>query len=373
MKNSEVIIVGGGVIGCAIAYNLAKMGIGALVIEKDEIGVGGSSRNGGGVRQSARDPRELPLAMYAVHNIWPTLSEELGVDVEYCQAGNLRLAKTDEHIKILQKIVDGGLAAGLELKLIEGDEVRQICPYISDDVIAASYCPTDGHGNPMKTTLAFYKRARELGTEFITGEEIKSLLIKRGKVAGVKTEKNIYEADMVLLACGLGSRAIANTAGIDLPMQKMLLEALITEAQPKMFPQMLGTAAADFYGHQTAHGSFVFGGSSGYENFEYEKSVTVTKSITASSICRAILGYFPCLAKANIIRCWAGFIDEMCDHIPVLGKVDEMPGLVLACGFSGHGYGISPAVGRAMAELVAGKETIVPLNAFRYDRFKPRI
>jgi len=293
--------------------------------------------------------------------------------VEYCQAGNFRLGKTEEHLKILKRFIDQGTSAGLELRLISGQEVREINPFISEEVIGASYCPTDGHGNPMKTTLAFYKRARELGAEFITGESVISLIIKRDKVVGIKTDKDTYEGDTVILACGMGARPIANTAGIDIPMQKVLLEALITEAQPFMFPQMLGTAGADFYGHQTKHGSFVFGGTSGYENYEYEKIEPVTKSYTASSICRGILGYFPSLAKVNIIRTWAGFVDEMCDHVPVLGKVDEVPGLVLACGFSGHGYGISPAVGKVISELVIRNETSVSLDALRYDRFKPRI
>ncbi len=373
MKNSEVIIVGGGVIGCAIAYNLSKDGVSTILIEKDEIGCGGSSRNGGGIRQSARDPRELPLAMYGVKNLWPTLSEELGTDVEYCQGGNFRMGKTEEHLKFLKKLVEQGNSAGLELRMISGEEVREACPYISEEVIGASYCPTDGHGNPMKTTLAFYKRARQLGALFITGESALSLIIKKGRVVGVKTDRNSYTGETVILACGVNSRPLANTAGIDIPMQKVLLEALITEAQPEMFNQMLGTAAADFYGHQTKHGSFVFGGSSGYENYEYEKMNPVTKSYTAPSISRGILGYIPSLAKANIIRTWAGFVDEMCDHVPALGRVDEAPGLVLACGFSGHGYGISPAVGKVISELVVKGETSIPLDSLRYDRFKPRI
>ncbi len=373
MKSYDTIIIGGGVIGCATAYYLSVLGNRVLVLEKEEIGVGGSSRNGGGVRQSARDLREMPLAMYAVRNLWPGLSDELGSDVEYCQGGNLRLAKTEKHLEILETIVRNGKSAGLELNMISGEDVRQICPYLSDQVIGASYCPSDGHGNPMRTTLAFYKRARELGAEFITGESALSIDIRKGKACAVRTGCGRHSADNVLLAAGYGSRAIAATAGLDLPMHKILLEALVTEAQPKMFDQMLGTAAADFYGHQTAHGSFVFGGSSGYENYEYEKVNRDTKSFTASSICRGILGYFPDLERVNVIRSWAGFVDEMCDHVPVLGKVDEVPGLFLACGFSGHGYGISPAVGKVLAQLIAHNEELLSLEALRYDRFVPRI
>lgn len=101
--NAQVVIVGSGLVGCSAAYYLCKHGIQPIVLEKKEIGHGGSSRNAGGVRQSARDPRELPMAMYAVENIWPGLSEELGIDIEYRQKGNLRLAKTSEHMAILEK------------------------------------------------------------------------------------------------------------------------------------------------------------------------------------------------------------------------------------------------------------------------------
>ena len=258
-ETSDVIIIGGGVIGCAIAYNLTKKGIKPLVIEKHEIGTGGSSRNGGGVRQSARDPRELPLAMHAVQNLWPGLSEELGSDVEYCQGGNLRLGKTEDHLKFLENMVNSQKKQGLELEMVDGAGVREILPYASDSIIGASWCPTDGHGNPMLTTLAFYKKALELGAEFIVGETVEDIIIRKGKVAGVITDGGTYEAPLVVNAAGVGARDIARKVGLDIPMQPRLVEVIVTDQQPIAFDQMLGTAGADFYGHQSKHGSFVFG------------------------------------------------------------------------------------------------------------------
>ncbi len=372
MKQYDVIIVGGGVIGNAMAYNLKKAKSNVLVLESSEIGNGGSSRNGGGVRQSGRDPRELPLAMYAIKDLWPGLSEELGVDVEYHKQGNLRLGKTEAHAKILQNIVNQGLALGLELRLVDNQEARDICPYMSKEVTVASYCPTDGHANPMKATLAFYKKAREMGASFISGEKVTGIKLQKGKINGVVTESNLYEAPIVIVAAGIESKPIINTVGIDIPMHRMLLEALITEVQPPMFPQMLGTAAADFYGHQTDHGSFVFGGSSGLEPFTSEEAMPITRTYTAPSICRGIMGYFPVLRSVNIVRTWSGFTDETADHVPVLSRVDELPGLYLACGFSGHGFGIAPAVGQLMAELVVEGKPSLSLDAFRYDRFKAK-
>lgn len=371
---AEVIIIGGGVIGCATAYYLAKEGTSVIVLEgSDHIGNGGSSRNGGGVRQSGRDPRELPLAMYGIRTLWPHLSEELETDCEYHQDGNLRLGKTEKHREILEGLADRARACGLDVRMIDGDEVRRINPHLSHEVTVASWCPTDGHANPMTTTLGFYKMARRLGARFITGEPVTELRTVKGKIRKVITPNNVYEGEQVLVAAGLHSREILGTVGIDVPMDGSLLEALVTEAEAPMFDQMLGTADADFYGHQTKHGSFVFGGSSGLEPFYKDNGTPVTSSRTAPCICRGIMKYFPELADAKIVRTWAGWSDRSADGVPVLGAVDEIPGLYAACAFTGHGFGISPAVGDQLAKLIRTGSTDVDLSPLRYDRFHAKI
>ena len=371
---AEVIIIGGGVIGCATAYYLAKEGTSVIVLEgSDHIGNGGSSRNGGGVRQSGRDPRELPLAMYGIRTLWPHLSEELETDCEYHQDGNLRLGKTEKHREILEGLADRARACGLDVRMIDGDEVRRINPHLSHEVTVASWCPTDGHANPLTTTLGFYKMARRLGARFITGEPVTELRTVKGKIRKVITPNNVYEGEQVLVAAGLHSREILGTVGIDVPMDGSLLEALVTEAEAPMFDQMLGTADADFYGHQTKHGSFVFGGSSGLEPFYKDNGTPVTSSRTAPCICRGIMKYFPDLADAKIVRTWAGWSDRSADGVPVLGAVDEIPGLYAACAFTGHGFGISPAVGDQLAKLIRTGSTDVDLSPLRYDRFHAKI
>lgn len=372
--NADVVIVGAGIVGCATAYYLAKEGLSVIVLEKsDTIGDAGSSRNGGGVRQSGRDKRELPLMIYGVQNIWPALTEELGVDVEYCQGGNLRLGKTQAHKEELEKLTANAKACGLTVDMISGDDARQINPYLSDEVVCASWCPTDGHANPLVATLAFYRRARQLGVRFITGEQVTSIEKHQGKIRYINTLENRYEADSVLIAASMGSREIAGTVGIDIPMVRLKLETLVTEAMPKMFQQMLGTAAADFYGHQTKDQSFVFGGSGGYELENKDDGTPVTSSIVSGATCRGIIGYFPTLRRAKIVRTWGGWIDQCADGVPVMGKVEEVPGLYLACAFTGHGFGIGPAAAYAVAMEIAGKTPPVSLADFRYDRFTPRI
>lgn len=372
-QSADVIIIGSGIIGNSTAYHLSQQGYSVLVLEKSRnIGNGGSSRNGGGVRQSGRDSRELPLAMHAVQNLWPRLSEELEIDVEYCQKGNLRLGKTEAHLKVLDGLVQRGKTQGLDLDMISADEARTICPYLSQEVIGASWCPTDGHANPLRATLGYYRKARHQGVRFVTDQTVTALRKVRGRARQVITTTGVYEADTIVLAAGYDSRALAQTVGIDIPMNPVLLETLVTEAQPPMFGQMLGTAAADFYGHQTDHGSFVFGGTSGFEEVTGHRGQDVSTSLATSSTCRGILAYLPALAETRVVRAWSGFIDVTQDAVPVISPVEEVPGLILAAGFTGHGFGISPTVGLLLSQLASGQKPVLDLGAFRYDRFKAR-
>ncbi|MCI5911834.1 MAG: FAD-binding oxidoreductase [Oscillospiraceae bacterium] len=372
-RTADVIIIGGGIMGCATAYRLAKRGVDVLVLEKKEIGNGGSCRNAGGVRQSARDPKELPLAMYAVKNIWPTLGEELGVNVEYHQGGNLRLGLTESDIKVLENHTAKSTKLGLDVKMISGDEAREICPYMSKDVIAASWCATDGHANPLTTTLGFYKKALELGVTFITGVHVNEIVKVKGRARKVITDDGVYEADNILLCAGYESRRIANTVGIDAPVERQFNEVLVTEAQPKMFDVMIGVAGGEFYGHQSEHGSFVLGGNSGLQAFTSNNDNFVTNSLTAPSISRGIIKYFPVLKNCKVVRTWSGWYDQCIDVLPVIDNVKEVPGLTLGFGFSGHGFGISPAVSIALSELILdGESKTIDISQLKYDRFKPK-
>ena len=370
---AEVIIVGGGVVGNAAAYYLAKRGVEVIVLEgSDSIGHGGSSRNGGGVRQSGRDVRELPYAIYGIKNIWPTLSEELGVDVEYVRKGNLRLGLNEDHIKILEGLTANAQGLGLDVTMVSAEEVKDICPHLSDQVVGASWCPTDGHANPMKTTLAYFKRARELGVTFISGAKVTAIKKIRGKARQVVVEDGtIFEGEHIILAAGYESRFVADSVGINIPMYPYFGSAIVTEAQPKMFDIMLGVATTEIYGHQCAHGSFVFGSGTGLEPTKKpDMDDLKLMSLEGSANCRGIMKYVPKLKDAKIVRTWGGWMDMTPDGVPVISPVEEVPGLIIACGMCGHGFGTAPAVGYMLSQMVVGEKTVCDLMPLRYDRFK---
>lgn len=372
-KTASVIIIGGGVMGCAAAYYLAKGGQRDVILLEGaaSIGHGASSRNGGGVRQSGRDVRELPYAMYAIQNIWPTLSQELGTDVEYVRGGNLRLGKTEEHLSILRGLATTAQGLGLDVQMIDAHQIHDLNPYISPEVAGATWCPTDGHANPLYTTLGYYRRALELGVQFVTDAPVAGLKKLGGKLRQViLRDGTVFEGETVILAAGYESREIARTVGIDIPLYRYYDEALVTEIQPPMFDMMLGTAMGDFYGHQATHGSFVFGSYCGLERcYDLDPTQTPTFPLTMSSSCRSILSYVPALSTAKVVRCWGGWLDKCHDQVPVISSVSEVPGLILAAGFSGHGFGTAPAVGLMLSQLATGAPTQVDISALRYDRF----
>ncbi len=372
-KTADIVIIGGGVMGCATAYYLAKEGLKAVVIEKSDIGSEASGSNGGGVRQSARNLKEMPLAMESIR-MYESLHEELGMDVEYVQQGNLRLCTNDEELDAMRKSVENQKAMGLHLEMLDRSQLLEINPYVGDKIIGASFCPTDGHVNPFLVTYGFYKKAQELGAWFYTNEEVKEIRLQKGRVTAVITDKQVIETDLVMNAAGIAGRRIANMVGLDLPMKSVFSEALITEQFPPLFPQMIGHAKGVFYGRQTGHGSFFWGGFVGTEDYLYQKEQAGHSGkplfhFIGPSIANSIIDFFPVLKNMNVIRMWSGLIAAMSDSIPVLGLTSEVPGFIFCTGFSGHGFGIGPVVGKLMSELILDCNPSIPIHDFCYERF----
>jgi sarcosine oxidase subunit beta len=364
---ADIVIIGGGVMGCAIAYNLARAGLKPVVIEKSDIGGEASGSNGGGVRQSARNLKEMPLAMESIQ-IYGQLHEELDMDVEYVREGNLRLCTSEEELAAMRQAVANQKKVGLELVMLDRKQVLEINPHVGEKVIGASYCPTDGHVNPFLVTYGFFKKAKSLGARFYTHEEAREIQMQKGRVTGVITDKNTFETDLVVDAAGVAGRKVANLVGLDLPMRPIFSEALITEAYPPLFKQMVGHAKGLFYGRQTAHGSFFWGGFVGTEEFIYREGKPLFHYI-GPAISEMVLDFFPVLKDLNVIRMWSGLIAQMSDAIPVLGLTSEVPGFVFATGFSGHGFGLAPVIGRLISELIMDCNTSIPINDFCYGRF----
>ncbi|MBM4425513.1 MAG: FAD-dependent oxidoreductase [Chloroflexi bacterium] len=366
---ADVVIIGGGIVGCAAAYYLARRGVSVLLLEKNGIGSGASGRSGGGVRQSARVSAELPLANETVA-LFPTLSDELGVDIEYVQRGNLRLVETVDHIRPMQVDVTRQQAQGLDVRWVGQADVCEMVPSLSrENVFGASFCPTDGHANPLKLTTGYANAAVRAGAKIMTGCEVRGVRQLDSGDAVVETTRGDVHARTVIVAAGAGARALclnlgfgSPNGGFDLPLANMRYESLVTEALPPMFPYMFGVAAADLFFRQTRHGSIHLGGGM-VEQGDDERTTTKNVQLAAEHIVRLIPG----LGQVSLVRTWGGLDPSTPDGIPIIDRLNE--NIIVAAGFCGHGFAIGPVVGRHLAEWAASGEKPVAFEPFRRDRF----
>jgi sarcosine oxidase, subunit beta len=201
-----------------------------------------------GVRQSGRDPAELPLATAAVAR-WEHLGEELGADVEYRRGGNLRLARSPEEVPVIQTIVAEQRGLGLDLTYLpDNAAVREVAPAIAESVLAASNCPTDGHANPIATVQAFAMAAARHGTTLRTETAVTAIDVSGGRVRGVRTPSGDIAADIVVVAAGVYTARLCAPLGLDLPIEVSRVAVVQTVPLPPLIRQVLGTAGADFAG-----------------------------------------------------------------------------------------------------------------------------
>jgi len=374
IRKSDVIIIGSGAVGNATAYFLAKEGLDVTVLEKDTVGCGSSVRNGGQNKMNTRGEPELSLGMYGVTEIWPRLKAELDADIEYSQVGGYRNALTEAEMENMQKFYPIAQKYGMHIDYITGDELRKRVPQFSDKIVGAGYCKEDTWANPLTTTLGLYSQAKKLGVHFYDYEKAIRIETERGCARRVITEKgHIFEADKICVTACFGSRKILNSVGLDIPFTHALCEIFVTEPVPRILNEIFIGSKGGYYGTQSPHGSIVMGGGSRIGAFQREDD-NVEFRLTPENVPSGIKGLtelFPCLSNIKIVRSWSGWHDRTPDDMCCIEALDEVPGLYAACGFSGHGFGISAPVGKVLSELVTGQKPGADISKLKFNRFVP--
>jgi len=372
----DVIIIGGGISGTAAAYSLAKEGVAVALLEQHDLAAMASGWTLAGVRQSGRHPDELPLAIAAVE-IWKDLGAELDAEIEYRQKGNLRLARDEAEIAIIRRLVDEQQALGLDLDFLDDNNaIRAIAPAISDAVVAASFCPTDGHANPKATVNAYARAAERLGAEIHLGETVEEILVERGRVVGARTQKTIYNAPSIVITAGIHTPVLLQPHGLSLPLALRMVTVVRTCPLPPLFDQVFGTANAICAGRQEASGRLRITGGSQVWQGVVEKTndghpVVRPPTSTVQGVIERGSFFLPAFGQAPLEDVWAGLLDMTPDGLPVIEATPEIDGLVVAAGFSGHGFGIGPITGQLVRDLVLERPSNLSLDAFRRERFLP--
>ncbi len=413
----DVVVIGGGIIGSSTALELAERGLRVAVCEKGGIGQEQSSRNWGWVRITRRDPREVPLMAEALR-IWKRLDERTGRDTGYRRSGIIFTCSDDKQYAEHERWNRNLEGYQLDSRMLSGRELSEMFPNSTLKLKGALYNADDGRAEPQKATPAIAEAARDKGAHVLTECAVRGIETSGGAVSGVVTERGPIRCKAVVLAGGAWSNLFAGNMGIDFPQLKVMNSVLRTKPLEGGPEQAIWHE--DFAIRKRQDGGYTI--ASGHENvvhivpksfryakafmpalraewrslifrlgfrfldearipsrwsldepspFEYNRVLDPVPSKRLSD--RALAAArraFPVLERAEIAQRWAGYIDVTPDAVPVISPIDEVPGFYLASGFSGHGFGIGPAAGRLMADLVTNSTPIVNPKDFRFNRFR---
>lgn len=363
---SGIVIIGGGITGTAAAEALSREGHAVTLIEKNGLATMASGRTLGGVRQSGRHPAELPLARAAVA-LWAGLRDALGADVDYRRGGNLRLARTPAEVDLIRALVETQRAQGLDLGFLpDNAAVRAVAPALSAHVLAASYCPTDGHADPVKATHAFADCARRHGAVIREGVRAMAIQAVNGRVEGVATTAGSIPAERVIVATGIDAPALLAPLGLYLPLSTEVVSVVQSEPLPPSLAQVFGVANADCAGRQEVDGCLRFtDGGAAQTTWTDAPSPGMVRDLVA-----LVAHVLPIAGRARVSRTWTGVVDLTPDALPVIDAPASVAGLVVAAGFSGHGFCLGPVSGLLCADLALGRMPRHDLAAFRLARFR---
>ncbi len=351
---SEVVIVGGGSSGLAIAYYLANMGVtNVVVVEKHYLGSGSTFRCATGIRASFTTEEHIVLQKHSIE-LWREWSKKLGFFYE--RGGYVWLLRTEEQLKAFKEYSKLHNSYGVPTKIIGPEEIKELVPTINlNGVIGALFDPLAGKADPFGVVHSLASACRRMGVRIYTLTTVKKIVVAGSKVKGVETDKGFIESRVVVLASGYGTRELAKTAGVDIPLENVPHHSIITEKFKPLFKPLVIDWTTGAYIVQTHEGNFLMG-----VDIEEKPGTPLTPRIDfIPTVVKIWYRYFKWLPDVYILRSWSGYYVMSPDRHPILGPIDEVENLYIAAGYSGHGFMMSPIVGKLLAEwIVEGKPGI---------------
>jgi sarcosine oxidase subunit beta len=369
----KVVIVGGGIVGCASAYYLADRGADVTLLERSSLGAGATGRAAGGIRAQFSTTVSIRLSQEAI-SVWETFEEEFGVDVEYRRPGYLYVAREESTAERFEETVPFQNEHGVDSRILDPEAATEHVPGLrTEQYVSTAYCPTDGFADPHLGLQGFSMAATEAGADIQTGVGVTDVRARDGRVVGVDTTEGRYDADAVVNAAGSWSPTVAEMAGVDLPVTPKRRQALIVDPEspvPDSNPLVTDLDAGCYF-RPERDGQALVGGHFGQDPpqnpDEYETSHDLDWAADVVEQVATVADYFG--PESRLVRGWAGLYAMTPDHHPVIEE--SLPGFVTATGFSGHGFMQSPATGQVVAELVVdGEATTVDVSPLGRDRFE---
>jgi sarcosine oxidase subunit beta len=369
---APVVIIGAGCIGAATAYWLGRKGVrGVVVLEREPFaGAGSTSKAAGGIRAQFSNPINVQISMRSVVH-FERFAEEMETDPVFFPVGYLFLLSDPVQWARFQRQAEMQRGLGLDVRTLTPAEALGIVPELAvDDLLGATFCPRDGLGNPHEVTQAYVAHAKRLGAEFRFGTPATGLIVERGRVTGVETPAGPVPAGWVVNAAGPYAAGVAAWAGVTLPVRPFRRHCFTTEPLPfaRDTLPMIVDMQSGVYMHRESGGMLL-----GYANpDEPEGFDTSVDWDFVERIVEPAMHRVPPLEAARISNGWAGLYETTPDHNAVLGPPAGVDGLMLANGFSGHGFMHAPAVGELIAEWIVDGRPSLDLHPLRLERFSDR-
>lgn len=412
----DVVVIGGGVAGCCTAWELSRRGVKVALLEKGIVGGEQSSRNWGWCRQQGRDPRELELARLAL-DMWPTLAQQVGRNLGFDPCGVTFLTDDEREAAIWDDWLKDAHQRGVQSRLLSADEARRLAPGgTSAKWVAGLTTPSDGRAEPSRVAPSFAQGVQALGGHVLEGCAVRDIETAGGKVAAVVTERGRIACGAVVVAAGAWTSVFLRKQRIAFPQAYVRGSVARTEPADIVMPGCVSTPyfslrnredrgltiaksgrgtvyltpsllrhalhflpmyrvrrtkvklriTSQFWRELRDERAYFGGGASPFEAQRILDPEPDRELLDGAL--KEVGEVFPGAANLALSAAWAGMIDFTPDAIPVMSGIASRPGLYVASGFSGHGFGVGPAVGRVMADLVQGRAAPVDLHPFRYSR-----
>ena len=368
METADVVIAGGGVMGCALAYQLARRNVDVILLERAALGSQSTGKCAGGVRQQFSSETNVRLQMMSVRQ-FEAFEEETGAHADFKQIGYLFLLSRPQEVEDFRSLVEMWHRVGLsEARWVTPEEAREMVPILEiGDVLGCTFCPSDGIASPADVTVGYAAAARRHGARVREGVSLTGIEVASGRVGGVNTSAGDISTRLVFNCAGPWAGEVGRMAGLDVPVLPYRRHIAVTDALPGISRSTPMTVdfATSFYFHPEGDG-LLLGMSDREEGPGYAEDVNwdFIASMVEVATRRA-----PALEHAGIRTAWAGLYESTPDHQAILGPSTGVQGFWNACGFSGHGFMQAPAAALLLAQLLLDGRSEIDLAPFRHERF----
>lgn len=383
-STADVVIVGGGCMGCSAAWHLAKRGITNVVLleREPQLATGSTGKNAGGVRHQFSHPANIELSKESIAMI-ANFEEIVGTPIDFHQDGYLFLLSRSASVVAFRKNVALQQRHGIDVRWVSNDEARELSPGLDlTGVKGATYCPQDGVADPNGVTMGFARGAQAMGVEIVRECEVTGARLQGNRVTQVRTSKGDIATPILINAAGPWAKSIGRLLGVDVPVEPERRHIFIASApgggswdEPRHAGQVPKSKIlvidfeSTFYFHREG-GGLLFGMGDPDERAGFD--ITVRWDFLPKVI-EVAIQRLPALADAAVSHAWAGLYEMTPDHNPIIGPSLDVDGFYTIAGFSGHGFQHAPAAGRILADMIAGRDPKFDLTPFALDRFSSRV